>query len=120
MNIATIKIRDLVLNAIIGTQDFERERPQPIVINITMEYDASKAAESDNLNDAVDYQAVTQSVIRLVESSRFFLVEKLAAEVLNAAMADSRVVSASVTIDKPQALPMTKSVSLTLSFRRDC
>lgn len=112
---ALIQIQDLALRTIIGIQDWEREKAQDILINITLEYDASKAAKSDNIKDAVDYKAVKQSVVKLVESSRFNLVEKLASEILNLAMKDRRVRFASVRIDKPNALRFAKSVSLTMS-----
>lgn len=115
---ATIQIKDLALRTIIGIQDWEREKAQDILINITLEYNADKAAISDDIKDAVDYKAVKQDVIRLVESSHFNLVEKMAAEILKVSMADRRVEFASVTIDKPNALRFARSVSLTMSKKR--
>ncbi|MBF0594517.1 MAG: dihydroneopterin aldolase [Candidatus Omnitrophica bacterium] len=112
---AMIQIKDLAVRTIIGIQDWEREKAQDVLINISLEYDAAKAAQSDDIQDAVDYKAVKQAVIRLVESSRFNLVEKMAAEILAVAMSDQRVEYASVTIDKPNALRFARSVSLTMS-----
>ena len=113
---AMIQIKDLAVRTIIGIQDWEREKAQDILINITLEYDATKAAASDDIKDAVDYKAIKQAVIKLVESSRFNLVEKMAAEILNVAMTtDPRVEFASVMIDKPNALRFARSVSLTMS-----
>ena len=50
-----IRITDLKLRAVIGTNDWERETKQDVVINIAIDYDATKASESDDLKDAIDY-----------------------------------------------------------------
>jgi D-erythro-7,8-dihydroneopterin triphosphate epimerase len=115
---ATIYIRDLALRGIIGIQDWEREKQQDLIINITVDYDATRAAETDDIAHAVDYKALKQKVIKLVESSRFNLVEKLAAEILRIAMEDVRVTAASVTIDKPHALRFARSVAVMMSSQR--
>ena len=114
---ALIAIKDLKLRTILGVEDWERETKQDIIINIRIEFDGSRAAESDDLNDTVDYKAMKQNIIRLVEGSSFFLVEKLAAEVLKICMNDSMVDKAVVEIDKPHALRFAESVSVTMS---DC
>jgi len=115
---ATIHIRDLSLRTIIGIQDWERDKQQDIVINLTLDYDAAKAAKSDDIADAVDYKALKKKIVQLTETARFNLVEKMASEVLKIAMEDSRVTAASVTIDKPQALRFAKSVGVTMSSSR--
>ena len=115
---AVIKIKDLRLRAIIGVEEWERENQQDIIINITVEFDGRKAAENDDLNDTVDYKAMKQNVIKLVESSSFLLVEKLAGEVLKICMSDQLVEKATVEIDKPHALRFADSVSVTMSESR--
>ncbi len=112
---ATIKIKDLKLRTILGVEEWERKVKQDIIINIVIEFDASKAAESDDLNDTVDYKSMKQNIIKLVEDSQFFLVEKLAAEVIGICMSDQLVKKASVEIDKPHALRFANSVSVTLT-----
>ena len=44
-----IIIRDLVARGIIGLNSWEREKPQEILINITLFADLHKAGESDDL-----------------------------------------------------------------------
>ena len=115
---ATIKIHDLALRTIIGIEAWEREKPQDIVINLSCDYDAALAAASDDIKDAVNYKKIKQDIIHLVETTRFNLVEKLAAEILKVAMRDPRVREATVTVDKPHALRYARSVSLTCSAQR--
>lgn len=112
MKRTTIRITDLHLRTIIGIYDWERETLQDILINITLEFDAAKAIQSDNVKDTVDYKAITKKVIAFVEKSQCYLLEKLTEEVLQIVMKDPKVLTATVRIDKPQALRFAKSVSV--------
>ena len=117
-NMATIRITDLSLRTIIGTNDWERTNKQDVVINVVFEYDAKKASKSDNIKDAVDYKIVTKKIIKEVETSQYGLLEKLTESVLKIVMEDSKVLSATVQIAKPFALRFAKSVSVELSAKR--
>ena len=112
---AEIKIKNLKLRAVIGIHEWERKNKQDVVINISIFFDASAAAETDRLEDTVDYKAIKQNIISLVESSSFYLLEKLASEVLALCMADPLVLRAAVEIDKPHALRFADSVSITMT-----
>src|SRR3989338_9838789 len=101
---ATIRITDLTLKTIIGTNAWERTTKQKVVINICLDYNASLAAKTDNINYAVDYKQITKKIIEKVKKSKFYLLEKLTQSVLNIIMEDKRIKKASVCIDKPRAL----------------
>ena len=115
---ATIKIKNLKLKAIIGIFGWERRIKQSIIINVSMDYDASRASKSDRIEDTVDYKAIKKNILKEVESSRYFLLEKLAAKVLDIVMDNKKVKFASVEIDKPKALRFADSVSVTLHRKR--
>ena len=76
-----IQIKDLLLRAIIGINAEERRNRQDVLINITLHADTRAAGLSDDIADAVNYRTITKRVIAMVESSQFYLVEKLAAEI---------------------------------------
>ena len=115
---ATIRITDLSLRTIIGTNDWERTNKQDIIINVVIEYDSQKAAQSDNIKDAVDYKVITKKIIKEVESSQYGLLEKLTEAILKIVMEDQKVRAATVRIDKPFALRFARSVSVELSAKR--
>src|SRR5438105_2989824 len=108
---AIIRINDLKARTIIGTHSWERANKQDVLINIVIEYDASKASKSGSLKDALDYEAVAAKVVKMVERSRYLLLEKLTAQLLKGIMADQRVKHASVRLEKPHAIAQAKSVS---------
>jgi len=107
-----IHIKDLLLRGIVGINDEERRNRQDILINITLDADTRPAGRSDAIEDAVNYRTITKRVIRMVEASRFYLVERLAAEVAAICMADPRVEVARVLLEKPGALRFARSVGV--------
>ena len=113
-----IRIKELRLRTFIGFNPEEQEKLQDVVINVLIEYDAVKAARSDQPEEALNYKTVTKRIIRLVEENRFLLLEKLVHDVLNCAMEHPSVERAEVEVDKPHALRFADSVSLTMSAHR--
>ena len=114
-----IHIKNLRLRAIVGIFEWERNHPQDVIFNVYIDFDATDCIRSDSIDDTVDYKALKKRIIQEVEKSQFFLVEKLAAHVLDLIMQEQRVVEASVEIDKPHALRFADSVSVRLSAARD-
>lgn len=108
-----IRIKNLRLRTIIGVNAWEREKQQDIILNIKLEYNGDRASVSDNIEDTLNYKTITKRVIAVVESSKYYLLEKLAQKILTAILEDSKVESATVEIDKPQALRYSDSVSVT-------
>jgi len=114
-----ILIQDLLIRGIIGIHDWEREKKQDILINIEMEADCRPAGQSDDFRDAVDYRAVTKSVIGLIEESEFYLVEKLAEEIAKICLHDDRVTLARVRVEKPGAVRFSRSVGVEVERMRE-
>ena len=111
---ATIEIKNLKLRTIIGINDWEREKKQDIIINVRLNFDAAKPSQSDNIQDTVDYKKLTKSIIQLAEGTKYFLIEKLAQEIVNLALLNPLVKNVWVRIDKPHALRFADSVAIEL------
>lgn len=115
---AVIRITNLKLRTIIGINDWERKHKQDVVINIKIEFDASKSIKNDTITDAVDYKVITKRITKEVEDSNFQLLEKLTQLALNITMEHPHVQKATVRVDKPFALRFADSVSIELSEKR--
>ncbi len=118
MSLARIQVKNLRLRTIIGCNDSERENLQDIIINLNLWYDPQGPMESDQIEEALNYRTLTKKVISFVESSSFFLLEKLCAQVLLLIMEEPLVEKAQVEIDKPAALRFADSVSLQMEMER--
>ncbi|NLF31482.1 MAG: dihydroneopterin aldolase [Planctomycetes bacterium] len=113
-----IHIRDLALRCIIGVYPEERHAAQEVVINITLWADLARAGRSDDLADTVDYKAVKNAVVAMVEASRFQLLEALAEKVAGICLAAEGVAAAGVLVEKPGALTGARTVGVELFRRR--
>lgn len=71
-------IEDLRIETVIGIFDWEREIRQTVSVDLEMEFDIQKAAESDHIDDTLDYKAVAKTLIEFIGNSEFQLVESLA------------------------------------------
>lgn len=114
-----IQVNDLLLRTIIGINEEERRNRQDVLINITLFADTRPAGASDDIADAVNYRTVTKRIISMVESSRFFLVEKMAAEIARLCFEDARVERVRVRIEKPGALRFARSVGVEIERARE-
>jgi FolB domain-containing protein len=96
-----------------GADPGERDAAQPFDVTVVLESDLSPAAESDDLREAIDYSVLRQTIVRIIESTSFRLVERLAAEIARAILEDSRIAHAEITVAKPGVLEgATPSVTL--------
>lgn len=118
LNQATIRIKNLRLRTYIGINEDEIRNKQDVVVNVKIHYDAEQATNSDQMDDALNYKTITKAIIKLVEDNRFYLLEKLTADVLAIAAEHSWVSYAEVEVDKPHALRFSDSVSLSLSCNK--
>ena len=112
MNEDRIVIKDLLLRGIIGINDWEREKKQDILINITLSCDLRAAGESDKIEDAVNYRTLTKKIIEHVEESARYTVEALAADIAKLCLSADGVQRAQVRVEKPGALRFAKSVGV--------
>ena len=113
-----IQIKDLHLRTIIGINKEERRDRQDVLINIVLYADTQAAGASDDIDDAVNYRTITKGVIKLVEESKFYLVEKMAAEIAAICLEDPRVEEISVRVEKPGALRFARSVGVEIHRTR--
>lgn len=113
-----IHIRDLALRCVIGVYEEERKEKQDVNISITLHADLSAACVTDNFEHALDYKAVKQKVVALVESSSFFLIEALAEAIAQACLRFEPVERVDVTVKKPGALRFARTVAVEITRER--
>lgn len=113
MTLDRVQIHDLLLRCIVGINPDERDKPQDVLINLTLYVDVRRAGITDDITDAVNYKQVTKRVIEFVQNSQFFLVEKLATEIARLILTEFPAVArVSVQMEKPGALRFARSVGV--------
>ena len=96
----TIVVAGLETLGVHGVLPEEQTRAQPFAVDLELTVDLEAAGRSDDLADTVDYGAVIDAVIRVVEQERYQLVERLAARIGEVCREDTRVTAAVVTVRK--------------------
>ncbi|NNC54632.1 MAG: dihydroneopterin aldolase [Pseudomonadales bacterium] len=116
---ATIFIQALKVETLIGICDWEREVPQQLLFDIHMDADTSAAAESDNIDDALDYAAVAEQTTHFVQASTRLLLEPLLHDLAQHLLKNFTAIDAiTLTVRKPQAIAAADCAGVTLQVAR--
>ena len=104
----------LEIETIIGIYDWERETRQTVVLDIEMAFDIQKAAETDDIQYALDYKTVSKRIISFVEASQFLLVEKLISEIASVIRNEFNVPWVKITLNKKGAIRGASDVGIVI------
>lgn len=115
---ATLFIKNVTVSCIIGVNSDEREHEQEIRMQLFLWTDIAKASRSDNLEDALDYSTIYKEVVKRVEHSQFYLIERLAYEVATICLQHPLTLKAKVVIEKIGALKKAESAGIELTLEK--
>ncbi len=107
-----VTVRQLKLETIIGLFPWERQVKQRLFVDLEMQVDITKAAETDDFQYVVNYAEVCDRVAALADEGQFKLletfVERIAALILN----NFDVSWVKVSVSKTDVIPMANSVGV--------
>lgn len=112
-------IKNLLVRGIIGVNDWERKRPQDILINITLFTDTRRAAETDDINDCANYSTISKKVQAHAESVERLTVEALANDLAKICLEEKDIQKVIVRVEKPGAVRFAESVGVEIERSRD-
>lgn len=113
-----IQINDWKLNVLIGVHPYERTQKQLVVADLDIEYDGSKASETDKIEDALDYEDLCVRIEKVISNTDFFLLEKMASTMGEEIFRNKRVNRVRIALFKPSALKDTARVTLVFERKR--
>jgi len=109
-----VLIEGLEIRTVIGIYDWEREIRQSVRLDLEMAWDISRAAESDNISDALDYKSVSKRLISFVEASSFGLIERLAEQCAQIIIEEFGVPWLRLKMSKPGAVRGSENVAVVI------
>jgi FolB domain-containing protein len=112
-------ISDLIARGIIGVNEWEREKPQEISINIVLFADLHKAGSSDNMQDSVNYRTVAKKVLAHAETAQRQTVEALAADIARLCLEQPGVQQVRVRVEKPGAVRFSRTVGIEIERSKE-
>ncbi len=113
-----ISVRDLDVAWSIGVYDHEHHRMQPIRINLDLEAVPLQDWDSDDYSQVPCYAEIAERIQSMALEGHVKLVETLAHRIADMCLEDSRILKASVRVEKPEALANAASVGVEVTHRR--
>ncbi|KAN0064554.1 trifunctional dihydropteroate synthetase [Thecaphora frezii] len=120
-------VRDLVINAILGVNPWEREDKQDIKLNLViysgLERLRQAGQKQSGIADVVqkrhNYRTIVRSITEYVEQSSYKTVESLATSIARVAILHNKVERIRVSVDKPSAIMFAASAGVEVDRNRE-
>ena len=111
-NMDIVFIQQLKLDTIIGIHDWEREKPQPVILDIDIGCSISAAAQSDQIEHCIDYFSVSERMKQLAAAHQYQLVESFVEEVSRIILQEFNARWVRVKLNKPAAVSEATGVGI--------
>jgi dihydroneopterin aldolase len=112
-----IVVRDLVLPFSIGIHEHEKQRHQRVRINVELTV-APKSFHHHDIDDVLNYEFVVAGIRKFADAGHIDLIETLADGIAALCLADGRVESTRVSVEKLDVYPEAASVGVVVEHRR--
>lgn len=113
-----IIINRLRVVTIIGTLAHERVNPQMILISAIIFTNKRNPGMNDDINNCLDYSVLVNSITDLARAAQRFTIEALAEDISNLCLTYPKVMKVRIRIEKPEAIPLAKSVSIEIERKK--
>ena len=101
----SIYVSRLPLLSLVGVYLKEKESPQPLYLDLEIKLSLEEAADSDNLDDTLDYSTLCQHLQAAAAGVHCNLIERRLTDLLEIVLSDSRVDEVRGRLYKPGAVP---------------
>ena len=107
-------VRDLVMTCSIGVHAHEHEHKQRVRLNLDLDVLETAEPLEDDLRNVVCYDEIISAVRRIVDTGHVRLIETLAERVAGLCLADPRIRTARVQIEKLDVYDDVASVGIAI------
>ena len=109
-----LKLNGIEVDCVLGDLPEERTREQRILVDVSLELDLDAAAETDSIEDTVDYALLVGNIREALEDAKCRLLERAASIVADVCLEDPLVERVAVTVRKFGSVPGLASAAVTL------
>ena len=115
-----IIIEGLKVETVIGCFNWERQIIQPLMLDLTIHNDLSRAAESDKLEDTLNYAQIYELSAQTIQQAKPELIEHAAHLVLQCLFETfPSIEKITITIRKPAIIAEANAVGIRLERTRN-
>ena len=108
----TVFIKNFIIEEIIGIHEHEKIKKQKIKFNIVLDVNQSSLPDEKDIKSIVDYEKITIKLENLTKNKKYNFLESLAEDSFKEIFEDKRINSATIKIEKPEAIKNAKSVGV--------
>ncbi|MCQ8878202.1 dihydroneopterin aldolase [Pseudoalteromonas shioyasakiensis] len=108
-------ISQLHVDTIIGVYDFEKESKQSLYFDIEMLCDIKPAAETDDINLALDYAKVSERIIEHSTAQPVELLETLVEQLAVIILNEFNTQQVTIKVSKPAAVAQAQTVGVQIT-----
>ncbi|MCF7669212.1 MAG: dihydroneopterin aldolase [Verrucomicrobia bacterium] len=112
-----IIIKDIEVDCNIGVTREERSRKQTLWLSLEMDCDVGRAAMSDDIADAIDYDKLTRSIREWASAGEWCLVERFCVEAAELVLSEGGVFAVTAETKK-RAVPGTDYIAVRVRRER--
>ncbi len=109
-----IFLRELKVATLIGIYEWEKRVPQTLQLDLEIALPNSRACQSDDIKDALDYTHIAQHIQSVLSDGHFSLLETLAEHIAQIILKDFNAPWVKVNVAKLQAIRNCKQVGISI------
>lgn len=113
-----ITLTNIKFSTCIGIHPWEKTTPQSLHLDLSYNVDTAQIAQSDDITQSIDYEAILNAILKYVKENQFQLIETLAEKLTQMLLTTFKMDWLSLTLHKPKALLNAKDVAITLERSR--
>lgn len=110
----TIFISDFRLNILVGIYEWELRVPQTVQFDLEIGIPDRRAAQTDTIDDTIDYARVVARIEQSLRENRFSLLEKLAEHIAQLILGEFGSPWVRVSVTKLAPLKSVKRLGVTI------
>jgi len=107
-----IFLRELKIDTLIGVYEWEKRVPQTLQIDLEIALPDSRACQTDNIDDALNYADIVRHLQDVLTSRHFHLIEALSEHIAQIIINDFKAPWVKVSVAKLQAIRGSKMVGI--------
>ena len=109
-----IFLRELKVDTLIGVYEWEKHVPQTLQIDLEIALPHSRACQSDDIHDALDYADIVRDIQTALASRHFNLLEALAEYIAQILLSDFKSPWVKVSVAKLNAIRVSRMVGISI------
>lgn len=110
----SVFIKAYKTNLKVGIHEFEKDKPQPVLISVELETSINIANVAENIDDTVSYEPIVDCIRQLETGPHIQLIETIAEKLTQACFQDPHVKKVTICVEKTTVFSQSESCGIKL------